>query len=218
MIKRVSAIYFSPLGGTALMTNKLATVIASELSECSPEEIITESYNIAKDPNAEITIDDETIVVLGMPVHIGKLPLPGIKVLQKIGGEGAMTIPCVSYGGRSYGNALYELQHLAEEQDFKVVGAGAFMVSYAAVRGSQRSAPPVTDIISISEFAKAAAGKIRRLAGCEIEGLKIKPAPVEVNGKMPVHKISRISPKAAEAAQEFLQKINRRRKKSEWFL
>ena len=39
-----------------------------------------------------------------------------------------MPLVSVSYGGRSYGNALFELQHYAEDAGFKVIGAGAFMV------------------------------------------------------------------------------------------
>jgi len=65
---------------------------------------------------------------------------------------------------------------------------------------------------------KAATDKIKRLAGCEIEELKIKPAPLEVSGKMPVHKISRFSPKAAAAAQKVIEKITLMKRKSEWFL
>ena len=74
------------------------------------------------------------------------------------------------------------------------------------------------DIEALAQFAKAASSKIMRLAGCDIEGLRIKPAPLEVSGRMPVHKVSRISPKAAALAQEVIEKISFIRKKSEWFL
>ena len=48
---------------------------------------------------------------------------------------------------------------------------------------------------------KAAAAKIMRLGGCEIEGLKVKPAPLEVKGICLSTEISRLSPKAAAIAQ-----------------
>jgi hypothetical protein len=76
----------------------------------------------------------------------------------------------------------------------------------------------MVDTEALSDFSKAASEKIKRLAGCEIEELKIKPMPVEVNGRMPVHKISRISPKAAAVAQEVFNRMSVLRRRSEWFL
>ena len=216
MIRKIIGLYFSPVGGTALMTERLAEEVASVLRECSPEEITTECFDLCS--AGDIGFGEETIAVIAMPAYIGKLPLPAMNALRAMNGKKATAVTAVSYGGRSYGNALFELRDLAEECGFTVVGAGAFAISYMAARGSSRSAAPAMDIASIAEFGKAAASKIRRLGGCEIEGLRIKPAPLEVKGKRPVHKISRISPKAAQIAQDVLQKLSFRRKNSEWFL
>lgn len=216
MIKKIIGIYFSPVGGTAQMTRRLVSQMASLLGECSPEEITTECCDIKNVKAAGF--GDETIAVIAMPAYIGKLPLPGIEALRDISGGKAMSIAVVSYGGRSYGNALFELRDLAEECGFTVIGAGAFAISYMAARGTSRSSAPAMDTAALSEFGKAASAKIRRLGGCEIEGLKIKPAPLEVKGKKPVHKISRISPSAAAIAQTLLERLSFRRKSSEWFL
>ena len=216
MIKKIIGMYFSPVGGTRQMTWKLVTEVATALRECSPEEIATECIDISETEG--ISFGEETIAVIAMPAYIGKLPLPGIEALRRAKGNKAVAVTAVSYGGRSYGNALFELRDLAEDCGFTVVGAGAFAISYMARRGSSRSSAPTMDVPSISAFGKAAASKIMRLSGCEVEGLKIKPAPLEVKGRKPVHKISRISPKAAAVAQEVLEKIIIRRKSSEWFL
>lgn len=218
MLRKVAAIYYSPVGGTELMTKALAKGIAEKLNDCTPEEVSVVCYDLLKGAETAIRLDDETVAVIGMPVYVGKIPLPGVKALRRIKGAGAMTAVAVSFGGRSYGNALYELRHCAEERNLRVIGAGAFMISYRAIRGSSRSAPPQLDAAALSEFIVAASGKIMRLAGCEVDGLRVQPAPLEVNGRMPVHKISRISPKAAEAAQEIIERINRRKRRSEWFL
>jgi hypothetical protein len=82
----------------------------------------------------------------------------------------------------------------------------------------RRSSGIRVDSTSLAEFGKAASAKAKRLSGCDIEGLRIKPAPLEVAGKMPVHRVSRISPKAAEIAQGVLQKICIMRQDSEWYL
>lgn len=216
MIRKIIGIYYSPVGGTAMMTERLVSEIAAVLKECSPEEITTECTDISGTKGAGF--GEDTIAVIAMPAYIGKLPLPGIKALHDIKGSGATAVTVVSYSGRSYGNALYELNDLAESCGFAVIGAGAFAVSYMAARGSSRSSAPAMDSAAMREFGRAASAKIRRLGGCEIEGLRIKPVPVEVKGRKPVHRISRLSPKAAEIAQSLMNRLTLRRKNSEWFL
>jgi hypothetical protein len=218
MIRRVVGIYYSPVGGTELMTEALARKIGTILDDCSPLGVSVECHDMLKNEGSSIAFDDETVAVIGMPVYVGKIPLPAAAALRNIAGNGAMTLAAVSYGGRKYGNALFELKRLTEECGFKAIGAGAFMISYMARRGSSRSAAPMVDTEALSDFSKAASEKIKRLAGCEIEELKIKPMPVEVNGRMPVHKISRISPKAAAVAQEVFNRMSVLRRRSEWFL
>ena len=217
MIRKVIGIYYSPVGGTEIMTRTLTRKIGEILDDCSPLDVSIECFDMLKEQN-NIAFDDETVAVIGMPVYVGKIPLPAAAALRGIEGNGAMTLAAVSYGGRKYGNALFELKRLAEERGFKAVGAGAFMISYMASRGSARSAAPAIDTAALSEFCNAASEKIKRLAGCEIEELKIRPVPVEVSGRMPVHKISRISPKAAAVAQGVFNRLSVMRRKSEWFL
>ena len=216
MIRKIIGIYFSPVGGTAMMTERLVSEIASLLKECSPEDIVAECIDINRTKG--VSFGEDTIAVIAMPAYIGKLPLPGIKALREIEGCGATAVTAVSYSSRSYGNALFELNDIAGNCGFTVIGAGAFAISYMAARGSSRSSVPAMDIPAIRDFGKAASAKIRRLGGCEIEGLRIRPMPLEVKGRKPVHRISRLSPKAAEIAQEIIDRLILRRKNSEWFL
>lgn len=218
MIRKVVGMYYSPAGGTKIMTETLARKIGALLDDGSPLDVSVECYNMLKEESDSIVFDDETIAVIGMPVYVGKIPLPAAAALRNIEGNGAMTLAAVSYGGRKYGNALFELKRLTEECGFRAIGAGAFMISYMARRGSSTSSAPAIDLEAILDFSKAASAKIRRLAGSDIEELRIKPMPVEVNGRMPVHKISRISPGAAAAAQKLFNRISVMRRRSEWFL
>ena len=201
-----------------MMTERLAREIGAILDDCSPADVRVECHDLSKGRSDVTDIDEETVVVIGMPVYVGKIPLPAAAVLRKISGCGALALAAVSYGGRSYGNALFELKRLAEDCGFKPVGAAAFMIRYLNGKGGRRILTPVIDTDAITDFGKAASEKIKRLAGCEIEELRIRPMPVEVNGRMPVHKISRISPKAAALAQNVFNKICVRRRDSEWFL
>ena len=216
MIRRVVGIYFSPIGGTAKMTEALTSELAARLNECSPADIECECLDLLRMDDEEVSLDDETVAVIGMPVYVGKVPLPAVRMLKGIRPEGAITLAAVSYGAKSCGNALYELQHYAESQGFKVVGAGAFAVKYKSHRSN--TGENTIDSKAVKAFGDAAAAKIRRLAGCEIEGLRVKPAPLEVDGRLPFHGVSRISVNAAAKAQIILEKISFRHRESIWYL
>ena len=217
MIRRIVGIHFSPIGGTARMTDRLTSQLADLLKDYAPDGIRTETYELMGMEPGTVELDDETVAVIGMPVYVGKIPLPAIAALRKFIPNGTSAVIAVSFGSRSFGNALYELQHYAEYLGFKVVGAGAFSVRYRkASLGSEGEY--VGDAESLSEFGSAAASKIRRLEGSQIEGLRIKPAPLEVSGRLPIHRISKLSPRAAAAAQDLLEILCVRRKGSEWFL
>lgn len=217
MIKKVVGIYYSPSGGTAKMAEMLTEDIALRLREHCPDEIEVMCYDI-EDSSETYVLDKETVAVLAMPVYMGKIPLPGIKAMRNLKGSNALTLTLVSYSGRSFGNALYELKEYASDRGFEPVGAGAFAINYGAVRGSSRPGSMVLDVDALSDFGKASAAKIMRLGGCDIDGLKIKPAPLEVKGNMPKHGISRLSPRAAAIAQSLMDMITLRRQESEWFL
>jgi flavodoxin len=217
MIRKIVGIYYSPAGGTAKMAEMLTEDIALRLRENCPEEIETLCCDI-EDASDLPELGSETVAVLAMPVYMGKIPLPGIKAMRDLSGGSAMTLALVSYSGRTFGNALYELKEYASDRGFEPIGAGAFAISYGAVRGSSRPGSVAMDIDALSDFGKASAAKIMRLGGCDIDGLKVKPAPLNVKGNMPKHGISMLSPKAAAIAQSLMDMITFHRKESEWFL
>ena len=162
MIRKVIGIYYSPAGGTEIMTRTLARKIGDILDDCSPLDVSVECLDMLR-AQSGIVFDDETVAVIGMPVYVGKIPLPAAAALRGIEGNGAMTLAAVSYGGRKYGNALFELKRLAEECGFRAIGAGAFMISYMARRGSATSAAPSIDREALLEFSKASSERSKDL-------------------------------------------------------
>lgn len=217
MINRIVGLHFSPRGGTATITEKLIYELADDMAKECGSEISCELYDLFRGSDLPV-IDDSAVVVIGMPAVIGKLPLPALDKIKNMQGKGAMTLALVSYGTMTYGNALYELYRAIEEQGFKVVGAGAFVARHTGLTDSVLKRPDMDDFEILREFANAATGKLKRLAGCDIEGLKIKPAPINIKGSVPIHRISRISPKAAVIAENTIEKIYRLRNEPEWYL
>ena len=218
MIRNVVGIYFSPVGGTKAMTQALTRDLAARLDEFCPDHIGYQCYDL-QNMDSALELDNETVVVIGMPAYIGKIPLPAVaSMCEAISAEDSYAITAISYGSRTYGNALYELQHYAENQGFKVIGAGAFSVKYGVRREKESFDPKNLDLSCIGEFGQAASNKIKRLAGCDIDSLKIKPAPLEVSGRLPIHRISKVAPDAAALAESLLDRLCIIRKNSEWYL
>ncbi|HHW94819.1 MAG TPA: hypothetical protein GX736_02675 [Mogibacterium sp.] len=214
MIKRVVGLYFSPMGRTAKITRLLAQEITDKINEECPIPVSWKCMDINNEDAKNLIFDKETVVIIGMPVHVGKIPLHGLKAIKKICGNGTMTIALVSYGTKSYGNALYELQHFSEEQGFKVVGACAFPTT----EKGKMSRAYLRELNEVKAFVDASSNKLKRLSGCSIEGLRVKPAPLHIDGNLPVHKISRVFPKAAEVAQRLFEKFSNHEGEAEWFL
>ena len=211
MIRKIVGLHFSPNGGTARITEQIVRELAADLSEGNNEEIECDCYDLYRQSGTRPEFGEDTVAVIGMPVRIGKLPLPALRAMQELHGSGAMTVAVVSYGSRTYGNAMYELYNYSEDQGFKVIGTGAFIAGH-------RDETDIPNRKEIGEFCDAAAAKLKRLCGSEIEGLKVKPAPMDICGNMPVHRISKISPKAAKLAEELCEKLCRSHREPEWFL
>lgn len=218
MIKKVIGLYYSPVGGTRLMAEKIVSDLAGKLGEDCLDEVGFECYDLEGDNIQALDLDEECIAVIATPVYMGKMPLPAAKVLRGINGNGVMSLVSVTYGGRSYGNALYELQRCAEDAGFKVIGAGAFMIFCKSLLSERQFKAPSVDYESLAEFEDAVSGKLKRLSGSEVHSLKIKPAPVEAPGHMPVHLVSRYSTAAAAAAQKLCERLSVKKSHSEWFL
>ena len=218
MIKKVIGLYYSPVGGTKMMTEKIARDLAGKLCDHSPDKVSFDCYDLEGSDISGLDLNEDNIVVIGTPVYMGKIPLPAAKIIHKLKGNDVMTLVSVSYGGRSYGNALFELQHYAEDAGFKVIGAGAFTVFCKSLLSEGKFIAPAIDISALVEFEEAVSSKIKRLTGSEVKTLKVKPAPVEAPGRMPVHRISKISPKSAAVAQRALALICFNRRSSEWYL
>lgn len=69
----------------------------------------------------------DDLVMVGMPVHAGRLPALAVERFQEIKGRGAGGVPVVVYGNRHYDDALIELYDLCREQGFRPVAAAAFL-------------------------------------------------------------------------------------------
>lgn len=186
MLNRVIGLHFSPTGRLAEMTEKMVHDIADRLNESCASDVEFMCIDLLKDSlENPMEFDEDTVVVLGVGVYTGRIPLPLIKRIQRLHGNGAMMVGLVTYGNTSYGDSLYELCTFAEEQGFRMISAGAFIARHPMFEKIADHRPDSDDYAKLREFARCTSDKITRLSGCLVGGLRIEPAPLEVKGSMP---------------------------------
>ncbi|HPF86753.1 MAG TPA: 4Fe-4S binding protein [Candidatus Limiplasma sp.] len=159
MSKTISAIYFSPTGGT----KKSVTAMASALGDSVAD------YDVTVDASpAPHTFAADDFVVFGMPVYGSRIPK--VAAARIAGFQGSQT-PCIVaavYGNVRVGDALIELADLAKAQGFVVKG-GAALVARHTFGEIQVGRPNADDLAADKAFAlKAAenpAGKTLALPG-----------------------------------------------------
>ncbi len=157
-VRRISAIYFSPTGGTRNAVRTLAKMLGAALAIPCQEV----DFTLPAARQEEYRFDKHDLVILGSPVYAGRLPnkiMPDWK--RCVLGEGAIAVPVVVYGNRSYGGALMEFRKILEENGFRVAGAAAVVSRHAFTDALAAGRPDEADRAEIQAFADGLAEKLR---------------------------------------------------------
>ena len=112
-IKKVHIFYFSPTHTTKTVVENIGKGINLEthiydftFSCDSPKD-----YNFGKDD----------LVIVGVPVYGGRIPVITRKILEKIKGSEALAVPVAVYGNRAYEDCLLELKNILKENGFIIL-------------------------------------------------------------------------------------------------
>lgn len=156
-IKQITALYFSPTGGT----EDIAHFVTKELGQrlgLSPRCI-----NITKPETRQqdYQFDADELVVVAIPVYAGRVPnklLPDIKA--RLIGCGTPAVSICVFGNRSPDEAPRELALLLEGNGFRIAGAAAFACRHAFSDKVGTNRPDKADERQMAEFAGQIAGKL----------------------------------------------------------
>lgn len=160
-LQGISALYFSPTGSTAKAAGTIAEALAVQLDLPVEEN----SFTRLTEREKEYSFTDTDLVVIASPTYAGKLPNKILPDFQgKLHGNGALAVPVVTFGNRSYDNSLAELCAVLEESGFRIVAAGAFVCRHAFTDELAYGRPGWSDSFEMKTFAKKIADKIRGLA------------------------------------------------------
>lgn len=170
-IKTVYAVYFSATGRTRKVVTTLANAIAQTLE--LPLETVDFTLPAAREETYAFT--DKDLVIFGTPTYAGKVPNKLLPFVQTgFTGNGALAVPVVTFGNRSFDNSLAELCASLENAGFHTIAAGAFACQHAFSDTLAAGRPDREDMTVLAQLGAAVVTKLGKMT--EI------PAPVQVDG------------------------------------
>ena len=170
-IQRVAAVYWSATGSTAKLVTTMAKAAADHLRVPLEETDFTRPA--ARETTYAFGAGD--LVFFATPTYAGKVPNKVLPFVQTgFQGGGALAVPVVTFGNRSFDNSLAELAFELEKAGFHTVAAAAFVARHAFTDALAPGRPDWDDLAQAADFAVKAADKAAALDSI--------PAPIAVPG------------------------------------
>ena len=182
-MKGIAAIYFSPTGSTKRAVMEIADGIARKAG--LPVREVDFTLPGAREEVRKFEAGQ--LVIFGTPVYAGRIPnkiLPAVQTLFE--GNGALAVPVVTFGNRSFDNALIELRIELEQHGFHTIAGAAFVAEHVFSKKLAAGRPDENDLQVIRRFAEDIAVKIEGIKEGDQDGMAEIPAPVAVKGIEPV--------------------------------
>lgn len=177
-LKNVTALYFSPTGGTAQVARDIASKLGGEPGEL---DVTTAGADAAFAPG--------DLIVAAVPVFGGRVPAPVAERLSHVRGGGAFAVAVAVYGNRAYEDALLELKALLEGRGFRVIAAGAFLARHSIMPQYGAGRPDASDLARQAEFAAAVCAKLAAATDTDgVRGVTVPgDTPYRKFGGLPIH-------------------------------
>ncbi|WP_368487809.1 EFR1 family ferrodoxin [Clostridium sp. BJN0013] len=151
MNKKINTLYFSATGTTEKVVCKIARGILKNIGS-ETMNINNIDFTLPKIREQFVSFTGQDIVIVGVPVYAGRVPNVLLEYLNSIKGNGALAVSVVVYGNRNYDDALIELKDILELNDFKVIGAGAFIGEHSFSKILAKGRPDEKDMIIVENF------------------------------------------------------------------
>jgi hypothetical protein len=173
-MNKLYEIHFSPTGGTErvskIFTKELADRLAVEAETVDLIQLIRDGGHLP-----EFTKED--ICVISVPSFAGLVPLPAVKSLAEIKGNGARAILNVVFGNRAIDDTLLELRDILEAAGFVCAAAMETVAEHSIFRQFGAARPDAEDEAELKDFAAKAAEL--EAAGGEVPSDTSEPAEIE---------------------------------------
>lgn len=179
-IKQTTLVYFS----ATRTTKKVAKLIADTVGgNCTEYDITQQQFD------KELLLNNQELLIIAMPVYSGRIPATTIDTLKKIKGDGTPAIIVCVYGNRDYDDALLELKELVEENNFKVISAGAFIAQHSIFPKVGTNRPDSADVEQIKAFTLKSEAILKSIADTQsLSEVSVKGnKPYKVPKSIPLH-------------------------------
>lgn len=156
-MKRIIGCWFSPCGNVETSVRKISGEIAKLMN------IAVEFIDFTRKESREndYFFGEDELVVIGCPVYAGRVPnkiMPFFK--DKVKGKGTKCVSVVSYGNRSFDNALSELSGLMSDSGMKVIAGAAVAGEHSFANTLATNRPDEKDMAEYIIFAEEIVSKI----------------------------------------------------------
>lgn len=145
-IKKVTAVYFSPTGGTKACAEAIASELASDYG--------TVNLTFPYERKQVHEFGPEDLVIIGAPVYAGRIPAVEGGLFSSLRGNDTPAVFLVSYGNRAYDDALLEEKDLCEARGFRGIGASAWIAPHTFSSRIGAGRPDAEDREKIHAFAQ----------------------------------------------------------------
>lgn len=159
-INKVIGLFFSPTGNTKIAVKTITETIASQ-SNTLAEYL---DFTLPQQRTEVQEFSENDLVIVGVPVYAGRIPNKILPYIQsKLIGNSSLVIPIVTYGNRSFDNALKELSHELTIHGFTSVAGVAVPSQHAfsSILASHR--PNQEDKELLKAFANQVSYKVQAL-------------------------------------------------------
>ena len=156
-IHRVVGLYYSAAGSTEKVVRTVCTALAAKLQV--PAEFIP--FITPDDRAAPHHFAPTDLLVVGTPTYAGKMPnklLPSFR--SQLAGDHTPAVALVTFGNRSYDNALAELCAVLEQNGMCTVAGAACVAQHAMAPQLAAGRPSCQDLELLTQFAQQLGEKL----------------------------------------------------------
>jgi len=151
-IKKVHLVYFSPTGTTQSVIRAAAKSFSNEILE--------HDMTAYTSGDVQLKFEKDDFVIFGFPVYGGRVPRTFRDRLNGIKGQHTLAVLIATYGNREYGDSLFEMKDIAENNGFLPVGAAAVVAEHSVIRSIAAGRPDANDFAFIENFCSELKKKI----------------------------------------------------------
>ena len=141
-LEQVQVVYFSAAGSTRRIAQAVAAGTGLPVQEWDAT---------AQRAQAPFQPTANTLTIVAAPNFEGVAPEPFLQKLSQMQGAG-MAAVVTTYGVQGLDSVLLQLQHKAQEQGYRVVGAGAFVARHSLAPGIASGRPNAEDLTQAQGF------------------------------------------------------------------